>query len=246
MVGPESEKTALVRHAGRMFVVGANIDVPLMTIVIRKAYGLGAQAMAGGSFKAPLFTVTWPTGGVRRHGPGKAPRSLAFARICRPSTTRGNARPPTKRSLRACTKEARRSTRRRVFELDDAIDPADSRKWITAGLRSVAAALPAQPQETAQRRYLVTPPGCGCVTSGHAVQALFADKACVHTMSLPHGSETRHPAGGSGSSVLRDLREHLREPLEHGLQVCCLSNERRAELQGIAAPAHVETPLPTF
>ena len=62
MVGPQSEKTALVRHAGRMFVVGANIDVPLMTIVIRKAYGLGAQAMAGGSFKAPLFAVSWPTG----------------------------------------------------------------------------------------------------------------------------------------------------------------------------------------
>ena len=62
MVGPESEKTALVRHAGRMFVVGANIDVPLMTIVIRKAYGLGAPAMAGGSFKAPLFAVSWPTG----------------------------------------------------------------------------------------------------------------------------------------------------------------------------------------
>ena len=62
MVGPESEKTALVRHAARMFVVGANIETPLMSVVIRKAYGLGAQAMAGGSFKIPLFTVTWPTG----------------------------------------------------------------------------------------------------------------------------------------------------------------------------------------
>ena len=62
MVGPESEKTAVVRHAGRMFVIGANIDIPLMTIVIRKGYGLGAQAMAGGSFHAPVFTVSWPTG----------------------------------------------------------------------------------------------------------------------------------------------------------------------------------------
>ena len=62
MVGPEVEKTAVVRHAARMFVTSANIDVPLMTIVTRKGYGLGAQAMAAGSFKAPLFTVTWPTG----------------------------------------------------------------------------------------------------------------------------------------------------------------------------------------
>ncbi len=62
MVGPEVEKTALVRHCSRMFVVGANLTVPFCTIVLRKGYGLGAQAMAGGSFKAPFFTVAWPTG----------------------------------------------------------------------------------------------------------------------------------------------------------------------------------------
>jgi len=42
MVGPESEKSALVRHAARMFVVGSNVDVPLMTIVIRKGYRCSA------------------------------------------------------------------------------------------------------------------------------------------------------------------------------------------------------------
>ncbi|MED5199027.1 MAG: carboxyl transferase domain-containing protein, partial [Gemmatimonadota bacterium] len=62
MVGPESEKTALVRHASRMFVTGASLSVPFFTIVLRKGYGLGAQAMAGGSFWAPFFTVAWPTG----------------------------------------------------------------------------------------------------------------------------------------------------------------------------------------
>src|SRR4029079_5268859 len=62
MVGPEVERTALVRHCSRLFVVGANVTVPLVTIVLRKAYGLGAQAMMGGSTKAPLATVSWPTG----------------------------------------------------------------------------------------------------------------------------------------------------------------------------------------
>ena len=62
MVGPEVEKTALVRHCSRMFVVGASITVPFFTIVLRKGYGLGAQAMAGASFHAPVFTVAWPTG----------------------------------------------------------------------------------------------------------------------------------------------------------------------------------------
>jgi acetyl-CoA carboxylase carboxyltransferase component len=58
MVGPEAEKSALVRHVSRLFIVGANLTVPFCTIVLRKGYGLGAQAMAGGSFKAPLFTVS--------------------------------------------------------------------------------------------------------------------------------------------------------------------------------------------
>ena len=62
MVGPEHEARAAVRRVARMFVTGANLTVPFGTIVLRKGYGLGAQAMAGGSFKAPLFCVSWPTG----------------------------------------------------------------------------------------------------------------------------------------------------------------------------------------
>ena len=61
MVRPEIEKTALVRHCSRLFVTGANLTVPRVTMVLRKAYGLGAQAMAGGSFKEPFATVAWPT-----------------------------------------------------------------------------------------------------------------------------------------------------------------------------------------
>src|SRR5205823_2039394 len=62
MVGPDAEKTALVRRVCRMFVTGANVTVPFFTVVLRKGYGLGAQAMAGGSFHAPFFIVSWPTG----------------------------------------------------------------------------------------------------------------------------------------------------------------------------------------
>ena len=62
MVGPDVEETALVRHCNRLFVTGANVTVPTVTIVLRKAYGLGAQAMMGGSTKAPLACVAWPTG----------------------------------------------------------------------------------------------------------------------------------------------------------------------------------------
>ncbi len=141
MVGPEVEKTAVVRHAARMFVTSANIDVPLMTIVTRKGYGLGAQAMAGGSFKAPLFTVTWPTGefgGMGLEGAVKlgyrkelqamedpAERAAAYEKMVADMYQRGKA-----------------VNMASHFELDDVIDPADSRKWISAGLRSIPPAAP--------------------------------------------------------------------------------------------------------
>ena len=62
MVGPEAEETGLVKRAAKLFTTGAALEVPFCTIVLRKGYGLGAQSMAGGSFKAPVFTASWPTG----------------------------------------------------------------------------------------------------------------------------------------------------------------------------------------
>ena len=137
MVGPESEKTALVRHAGRMFVVGANIDVPLMTIVIRKAYGLGAQAMAGGSFKAPLFTVTWPTGefgGMGLEGAAK----LGYRKDLQAIEDPQERKTAYEKIVEGLYERGKAVNTASIFELDDTIDPADSRKWITAALRSVA------------------------------------------------------------------------------------------------------------
>ena len=62
MVGPEVESTGLVRHCARLFNTGANLTVPLFGLVIRKAYGLGVQAMCGGGSMVPLLCATWPTG----------------------------------------------------------------------------------------------------------------------------------------------------------------------------------------
>jgi len=62
MVGPDAEKTALVRHSSRMFLAAANVTVPYLTIILRKAYGLGAIAMSGGAYDTAVFCVSWPTG----------------------------------------------------------------------------------------------------------------------------------------------------------------------------------------
>ncbi len=136
MVGPEVEKTAVVRHAARMFVTSANIDVPLMTIVTRKGYGLGAQAMAGGSFKAPLFTVTWPTGefgGMGLEGAVKLGYRKELQAIEDPKE-RAEAYEKMVADMYQRGKAVNMASH---FELDDVIDPADSRKWIARGLQSI-------------------------------------------------------------------------------------------------------------
>ncbi len=136
MVGPESEKTALVRHAGRMFVVGANIDAPLMTIITRKGYGLGAQAMAGGSFKAPLFTVTWPTGEFGGMGLEGAVK-LGYRKELQAIEDPEERRDAYEKMVADMYERGKAVNMASHFELDDVIDPADSRKWISAALRSL-------------------------------------------------------------------------------------------------------------
>jgi len=135
MVGPEVEKTALVRHASRMFVTGANISVPFFTIILRKGYGLGAQAMAGGSFKAPIFTVAWPTGefgGMGVEGAVKLGYRNELAAIEEPEKRKELFDEMVERMYR----HGKAVNTASHFEIDDVIDPLDSRKWIAAGLRS--------------------------------------------------------------------------------------------------------------
>jgi len=141
MVGPESEKTALVRHACRMFVVGANVSVPFFTIVLRKAYGLGAQAMAGGSFRAPFFTVAWPTGEFGAMGLEGAVK-LGFRR-----ELAGIDDPEERKELYEMMVDMAYEMGKAVnaashFEFDDVIDPMESRQWITSALRSAPSPAP--------------------------------------------------------------------------------------------------------
>jgi acetyl-CoA carboxylase carboxyltransferase component/biotin carboxyl carrier protein len=136
MVGPEAEQTALVRHASRMFVTAGSLSVPFFTIVLRKGYGLGAQAMAGGSFKAPLFCVSWPTGefgGMGLEGAVKLGYRNELAALEQPEQRRALFEEMVARMY----EHGKAVSYATYFELDDVIDPADSRRWITTALRSV-------------------------------------------------------------------------------------------------------------
>jgi acetyl/propionyl-CoA carboxylase alpha subunit/acetyl-CoA carboxylase carboxyltransferase component len=143
MVGPDAEETAQVRHFSRMFVTAASMTVPFCTVVLRKGYGLGAQAMAGGSFRAPVLTVSWPTGefgpmnlegavrlGYRRELDAiadPAERAAEFDRMVAAAYQHGSA-------LNVAS----------YFEIDDVIDPADTRRVVADVLGAAAPPAPRQ------------------------------------------------------------------------------------------------------
>ncbi|MGE0766582.1 MAG: carboxyl transferase domain-containing protein [Hyphomicrobiaceae bacterium] len=136
MVGPEIEKTGLVRHAARMFLTAANATIPYFTIILRKAYGLGAVAMAGGNFRAPYFTVAWPTGefapmGIE--GQVKLGYRGELAAIADPDERRAYYEKMVAEHYEV-GKAVNRST---TFGIDDTIDPAETRHWVATLLASI-------------------------------------------------------------------------------------------------------------
>ena len=135
MVGPDSERTALVRHAARLFVVGASLSVPFFTIVLRKGYGLGAQAMAGGSFKAPFFTVSWPTGEFGGMGLEGAVK-LGFRKELEAETDPERRLALYQEMVDRMYEHGKAINMASHLEIDEVIDPADSRHWILRALKS--------------------------------------------------------------------------------------------------------------
>ncbi len=138
MVGPEAEKTGLVRHVSRMFVTARSVTSPTCTIVLRKAYGLGAQAMASGGFKFPLFTVAWPTGefgGMGLEGAVKLGYRKELEDIEDPEEREAAYQALVDRMYEV----GKALSMADHFEIDDVIDPSDSRRWIVRGLKAARA-----------------------------------------------------------------------------------------------------------
>ena len=133
MVGPEVEKTALVRHCSRLFVTGANLGVPFGTIVLRKAYGLGAQAMAGGSFHAGTFAISWPTGEFGGMGLEGAVK-LGYRKELEAIADASERRAAFDKMVAAAYARGKALSTATYFEVDEVIDPADSRRWVATAL----------------------------------------------------------------------------------------------------------------
>ncbi|MFZ1982836.1 MAG: carboxyl transferase domain-containing protein [Desulfatitalea sp.] len=141
MVGPEVETRAQVRHVCRMFVVGAKLTVPVFTVVLRKGYGLGVMAMSAGGFHDAFFSAAWPSGefggmgleGAVQHGFKKelaaiedaAQREATYKSLVELAYARGKA-----------------INMASYMEIDAVVDPAETRRWVLRGLRSLPAAAP--------------------------------------------------------------------------------------------------------
>jgi acetyl-CoA carboxylase carboxyltransferase component/biotin carboxyl carrier protein len=152
MVGPEVERTGLVRHCSRLFVTGANLETPRFSVILRKGYALGSIAVMTGSGRAPTFTVTWPEGEFggmniessvllgNRDALGEIDdideRAAEYEKLVEAAYERSSA-------LNAGS----------VFGIDDVVDPAETRRWIVDGLMSVPES---EPLRRGRRTFLDT------------------------------------------------------------------------------------------
>lgn len=147
MVGPEAEKQATVRHVSRLFVTAASLTVPFFTLVLRKGYGLGAQAMAAGSFHSPLFTAAWPSGEFGAMGLEGAVR-LGFAKELAAQPDEATRQALFDKLVAKAYDNGKALNMASYLEIDAVIDPADSRAWLLRGLN----AAPRPPRRDGKKR----------------------------------------------------------------------------------------------
>ena len=141
MVGPQAEQSATVRRVSRMFVTAASMTVPVFTVVLRKGYGLGAQAMAAGSFATPFFTIAWPSGEFGAMGIEGSVR-LGFRKELEAIADPVEREAYFQKMVAQAYENGKALNMATHLEIDDVIDPADTRSWVVAGLRSLPPTAP--------------------------------------------------------------------------------------------------------
>jgi acetyl-CoA carboxylase carboxyltransferase component len=131
MVGPAAERTGLVRHTARLFTVGATLTVPVVMVILRKGYGLGAMAMAGGDFHSTLVTLAWPTGEIGGMGLEGAVR-LSMRKELEAIEDHDEREELFERLVAAAYEQGKALSAATYDEIDDVIDPIDTRARVAA------------------------------------------------------------------------------------------------------------------
>lgn len=151
MVGPAAEAEALVRRGSRLLVAGAALRVPLLAVILRRGYGLGAQAMTGGGLHEPLLTVAWPGAHLGPMGLEGAVR-LGLRKELEAIADDAEREERVRQATAAAQENARALNAAQLFEIDDVIDPAETRTVIAATLTAAAA----HPHESTRPRFVDT------------------------------------------------------------------------------------------
>src|SRR3954470_9438403 len=131
MVGPEAEATGLVRHTSRLLVAGGALEVPFVAVILRRGYGLGAQAMVAGSLHEPLLTVAWPSAHLGPMGLEGAVR-LGLRKELEAIADETEREQRVREVTAMAQENAKAINAAQLFELDDVVDPAETRGLIAA------------------------------------------------------------------------------------------------------------------
>jgi acetyl-CoA carboxylase carboxyltransferase component len=143
MVGPDHERTGLVRHGSRLLIAGASLTVPLVAVILRRGYGLGAQAMVGGSLHEPLLTVAWPGAHLGPMGLEGAVR-LALRRELEAIEDDAEREARVRALTEAARANAGALNAAQLFEIDDVIDPAETRAVVASTLLAAGTPVPSR------------------------------------------------------------------------------------------------------
>ena len=135
MVGPDHEKLALVRKTSRLFINGANLKTPIITIVLRKAYGLGAMAMAGGNFHQSYMTLSWQTGEFGPMGL-EASVELGFKKELDNTSSKTERKKLYDHLVSQAYEKGKAINAASKLEIDEVIDPKETRSRISNALRN--------------------------------------------------------------------------------------------------------------
>jgi acetyl-CoA carboxylase carboxyltransferase component len=130
MIGPQAERDRLVKHSAKPLIAFAHATVPVITVVLRKAYGAGLLAM-GGSRSGVDGALIWPTAEMSAMQIEGAV-DIVFRREVAAAEDPAAKREELIRHFYAKSTPLRAAS---GFGIDDVIDPAQTRGKLIAMLR---------------------------------------------------------------------------------------------------------------
>jgi acetyl-CoA carboxylase carboxyltransferase component len=131
IVGSAVEKQGIIRHGAKMLFAVSEATVPKVSIVLRKSYGAGYFVMNGTAYEADYIAI-WPTAEIAVMGPDGM---VEITRRKELDKLEGKERSERKIAL---AEEHRKNIDPYIAagwaQVDDVIDPADTRFAIWKGL----------------------------------------------------------------------------------------------------------------